>query len=298
MSEAISRGEIGSWATLSVGGNDVGFANVVADCVMLNTASCDKSLNETERMVRDPGLVARLVETYLRILEIAPVEDFKLIVTSYAKFFNSETEECDSHFFIRGRYLTRPFRRRLNRMIGDLNTLIQVAVAVVQMQLVFGGSRMGVFFEDWDELFEGHRFCEVGREGDTRGWERDAWFFTVAGDDLLEGGEGAEADGWSGCGIAPVGEDRVDFEDLAKGCGSAGWQERDSTNRLLCNWARTLKEENSSDKESKERAEGEFEELSKTVYPWYVKKAMHPKTIAHLVLGRSVYEKWISGEYA
>ena len=296
MSEAISRGEIGSWATLSVGGNDVGFANVVADCVMLNTASCDKSLNETEKMVRDPGLVARLVETYLRILEIAPVEDFRLVVTGYARFFNEITEECDEHFFIRGRYLTREFRGRLNAMIESLNMMIRVAVAVVQMQLVFSNSRKGIFLEDWDALFEGHRFCDIGEEGDSRGWERDAWFFTVAGDDILEDGRGVGAGGES----APMGEEKVDFERLARECGSEAWMDMEpiGTDRLLCNWARALEEEKLWDGRDKGRDDDDFQKLSKTVYPWYVKKAMHPKTIAHAELGRSIHEKWISGEYA
>ncbi|KAG4425337.1 hypothetical protein IFR04_001487 [Cadophora malorum] len=296
MSEAISRGEIGTWATLSVGGNDVGFANVVADCVMLNTASCESSLNATEAKVRDPNLVAQLVETYLSILEIAPVQDFTLIVTSYARFFNEVTEECDEHFFIRGRYLTREFRGRLNRMIEGLNTLIRVAVAIVQMQLVFGGSRMGVFFEDWDGGFEGHRFCEVGEEGDTRSWERDAWFFTVAGDDILEGGKMVKDEEVSG----PMGEGRVDFERLARECASEAWVEREliGTDRLLCTWARTLEQEKLRGEGDEGRDDGEFERWSKTVYPWYVKKAMHPKTIAHAELGRRIYEKWSSGEYA
>ncbi|PVH70511.1 hypothetical protein DL98DRAFT_132760 [Cadophora sp. DSE1049] len=294
MEEAIERGDIGTWGTLSVGGNDVGFANVVADCVMLNTAGCEASLNATEAMVRDPNLVAQLVETYLSVLEIAPVEDFKLIVTSYARFFNAETEECDTHFFIRGHYLTRPFRRRLNAMIESLNLLIQVAVAIVQMQLVFGGSGMSVFFEDWDAVFEGRRFCE---EAEGKHWERDAWFFTVAGDDILRDGSKAAVNDVK----PPPGQDGavVDFEKLARECAMEGWKEEDWTERLLCNWARTLEDERKARGTRGEGEDGgEFEELSKTVYPWYVKKAMHPKTIAHAELGRSLFEKWVSGEYA
>ena len=70
------------------------------------------------------------------------------------------------------------------------------------------------------------------------------------------------------------------------------------TDRLLCTWARTLEQEKLRGEGDEGRDDGEFERWSKTVYPWYVKKAMHPKTIAHAELGRRIYEKWSSGEYA
>ncbi|KAH7372119.1 SGNH hydrolase-type esterase domain-containing protein [Cadophora sp. MPI-SDFR-AT-0126] len=304
MSDAISSGgPLGTWATLSIGGNDVGFGDVVADCVMLDTAGCDASLNATERMVRDPGLLGRLVEVYLSILDAAPVKQFTLIVTSYARFFNAETEECDKHFFIRGRYLTRPFRRRLNAMIEDLNLLIQAAVAIVQMELIVSGSGKSVFYEDWDAGFEGRRFCDVGSgDGEKRHWERDAWFFTVAGDDILEGGESGDGGrlGFDDVGV-PFGEEKVDFEKLARECERERERERewDWSERFLCNWAKALHDEKRDGLkgEGKEGDNG-FQELSKTVYPWYVKKVMHPKTIAHAELGRRIYQRWMNGEYS
>ncbi|KAH7311065.1 SGNH hydrolase-type esterase domain-containing protein [Rhexocercosporidium sp. MPI-PUGE-AT-0058] len=336
MEEAIASGQLGKWATLSVGGNDVGFGDVVADCIMMNTAACEASLNRTEELLADPRLVRRLVRTYEAVIGVGSgtaarhggrkdededrmkgeEEEFTLIVPGYARFFNEVTEECDRRFFLRGRYLTREFRGRLNGMIEELNLVIRIAVAVAQMRLVFENRRGRVFFEDWDAVFEGRRFCEVGggEEGEVEGlwmgrggsWEKDAWFFTVLGGDDLGGGgpgggpgDGKLRDIEMGDVTPPPGEEVVDFEKLGKECdvgsfGNGGWDER-----LLRDWARALEAEGAEIKENGESRDrdGELGKLSKTVYPWYVKKAMHPKSIAHRELGKIIYRRWMDGEY-
>ncbi|KAK0105046.1 hypothetical protein ONS95_004586 [Cadophora gregata] len=329
LQDAISNGSLGTWATLSVGGNDVGFANIVTNCLMLNTfpSTCEASLNATESRIRDPELLARLVESYLKIVDVAGrglklsgVErGFTLIVVGYARFFNEDTEECDGkRFFVGGRYLSREFRGRLNGLIEELNRVIEIAVAIAQMSLVFGNSRSSVFLEQWDGVLEGRRFCEVGggerevdgvgdREGkgmgkgkkrDGKSWERDAWFFTVAGEDILDGGDTIAG----GDVLRPPGEEPVDFERLAAECNREGYEQRrtDGAERLLCNWAKTLhyQKRNHDGVTSEAGDGGRFEESSRTGYPWYVKKAMHPKTVAHAELGRRIYKKWMNGEYS
>ena len=143
----------GGWGTLSIGGNDVGFANIVANCIMFDRPSCDADMNFTETLISDPSLVGQFTTTYWKVLDTALQHDFRLIVTSYAQFFNAETAICDNRYIFYGRYLTREFRTRVNKMVADLNLLIQIAVSIVELQLVFGGSQKGIFFEDWDSLF-------------------------------------------------------------------------------------------------------------------------------------------------
>ncbi|KAL5325435.1 hypothetical protein ACEPPN_006560 [Leptodophora sp. 'Broadleaf-Isolate-01'] len=301
--ECEEKGEVPKWATVSIGGNDVGFGDIVAECVMWhsNTAACEDAMARAEERLGDPGLLEGLVRVYEAVIEVGVgdgegEQEFTLIVPGYARFFNEQTEECDGKFFLRGRYLTREFRARLNAMIERLNLVIRIAVAVTQMELVLGNRRGSVWFEDWDGAFEGRRFCEVG-EG--RHWEKDAWFFTVLGEDDLGGGDEVEG------GVdAPAGEEVVDFKKIGRECeigvfGKGAWDER-----LLCNWARVLEEERAGielgdgDGRMNGEGEGELEKLSKTVYPWYVKKAMHPKSIAHRKLGKIIYRKWMEGEYS
>lgn len=120
---------------------------------MFERPTCDTDLEFTEDLIRDPLLLSRFVETYLRVLDATHKPDFTLIVPGYAQFFNAVTEVCDTQYIFYGRYLTRKFRTRLNKMILDLNLVIQVAVAIVQMQFVFSNSGKRIYYEDWDSSF-------------------------------------------------------------------------------------------------------------------------------------------------
>lgn len=268
----------GGWGTISVGGNDVGFANIVADCVMFNRPACDADMNITETRIADPTLLSRLTTTYLAVLGTANNSDFRLIVPGYAQFFNAETEICDNRYIFYGRYLTKEFRARLNKMIADLNMVIQIAVAIVQMQLVFSDSRKAIFYEDWDVLFTGHRFCEEL----PLGWP-DAWFFTINGVDTLPNDTLVPPSEPPPAHVSEQ-ESTFDISSLARSCEDD--IETNVTARMLCNWAMSL---------------GEGREPSGNVstqfYPWWITKTMHPKSIAHYQLAKKMYERWMTGDY-
>jgi hypothetical protein len=262
------------WGTLSIGGNDVGFANIVANCIMFDRPSCDADMNFTENLISDPGLLGQFTTTYLKVLGTAHHHNFKLIVPSYAEFFNAETEHCDNKYIFYGRYLTQEFRTRINKMVSDLNLLIQIAVSIVQLQLVFGDSRKGIYFEDWNSLFEGHRFCEEP----PKGWV-DAWFFTINGEDILP--NKTTISSWKD---PPRGETPVNLTSLASSCDAEGLS--NLTAQLLCDWAHNLAEGREPN--------GDF---SSVVYPWWITKTLHPKSIAHWELAKTIHEKWVNGDY-
>jgi hypothetical protein len=262
------------WGTLSIGGNDVGFANIVANCIMFDRPSCDADMNYTETLIADPRLLGQFTTTYLQVLGTARRHDFRLIVPSYAEFFNAETEICENKYIFYGRYLTQAFRSRINKMVADLNILIQIAVSIVQLQLVFGGSGKGIYFEDWNSLFEGHRFCEEP----PKGWV-DAWFFTISGDDILP--NNTITSSWNN---PPEVETLVNLTSLASSCGAE--DRRNVTAQMLCNWAQHLAEGR--------EPSGNF---SSVAYPWWITKTLHPKSVAHWELARMIHEKWINGDY-
>jgi hypothetical protein len=262
------------WGTLSVGGNDVGFANIVANCIMFDRPSCDANMNLTESIISDPRLVREFTRTYLKVLGTARHPNFKLIVTNYAQYFNAETAICDNRYIFYGRYLTREFRARINKMVFDLNLLIQIAVSIVQLQLIFGGSQKEIYFEDWDALFTGHRFCEEA----PLGWV-DAWFFTINGDDILPNMTSATS--WS---ELPQQDAPVNLTSLASDCDPGG--PGDLTAQLLCTWAQNLADGREPDGD-----------LSTLVYPWWITKTMHPKSIAHRELAKVIFNKWLNGDY-
>ncbi|PMD40321.1 hypothetical protein L207DRAFT_511826 [Hyaloscypha variabilis F] len=262
------------WGTLSVGGNDVGFANIVANCIMFGRPSCDADLNFTENLISDARLIGEFTTTYLKILGTARQHDFRLIVTNYAQFFNAEIVVCDNWYIFYGRYLTREFRARINKMVADLNLVIQIAVSIVQLQLVFGSSQKGIYFEDWNSLFSGHRFCEEP----PLGWV-DAWFFTINGEDILP--NKTLISSWKD---PPEGELPVNLTLLASSCDAESTD--DLTAQMLCNWALNLEEGRELDGN-----------LSTVVYPWWITKTLHPKSVAHFELAKAIYEKWLNGDY-
>lgn len=210
--------------------------------------------------------VEKLAETYLAVLHAADSPKFKLIVPGYAQFFNAETVECDGQYLWFGRYLKQDFRARVNKMVANLNLIIQVAVAIVQMELVFSNSRKGIWYEDWDGIFEGNRFCEAK----PKGWV-DAWFFTIQGADTL-----------------PNGTTKIS----GNGPGPEHWE-----NFCSGGLKRSLEDQKMCDDKAFKRSLGEDGNLTIEAYPWWAQKTMHPKSVAHFEMGKKIYLKWIKGEY-
>lgn len=270
-----SKSGQGGWGTLSIGGNDVGFASIVSNCILFDRPSCDADMNNTEAHISNSSLLSQLNSTYLTILDSTAASDFTLIIPSYAQFFNANTTICNNQFFFYGRYLTEEFRARINAMIFALNLVIQSAVQEVQQQLVNINSRKRIFYEDWDHFFPGHRFCEPA----PKTWN-DAWFFTIYGSDILPNGTVV-----STTSSPPNNELLIDVNLLARSCTSEN--QANLTAQMLCDWALNL-------------AKGiePNEDVSTLVYPGWITKTMHPKSIAHWKLGKMIYHKWRFGKYA
>jgi hypothetical protein len=270
-----SKSGQGGWGTLSIGGNDVGFASIVSNCIMFDKPSCDADMNNTEDLISNSSLLSDLNSTYLTILDSAATSDFTLIVPGYAQLFNATTSICNNQYFFYGRYLTKEFRARINTMIVALNLIIQRAVQEAQRHLVNVNSRKRIFYEDWDHFFSGHRFCEPA----PKTWA-DAWFFTIYGSDILPNGTVVSTT--SG---APSNEFLVDVNLLARSCASEN--QTNLTAQMLCDWALNL-------------AKGiePNEDVSTLVYPGWITKTMHPKSIAHWKLGKMIYHNWRVGKYA
>lgn len=258
------------WGTLTIGGNDVGFGSIVANCIAFNGASCDRDLNFTEIAITDRKMITRLAKTYMAVLNAATAPNFTLIVPGYSQFFNANTKDCDAQYLFYGRYLTRELRARVNQMVVGFNLVIQIAIATVQLHLVFTNSLKTIYYEDWDSLFEGHRFCEEK----PKTWA-DSWFFTIEGPDTLPNDTVV---------VSAAEEARHAERKSMLSCNELDRQ--DYTRQVACNMAR--QEGFNTD------GSGRTEVFA---YPWWVMKIMHPKSIAHHALARKIYEKWTKGEY-
>lgn len=147
-------------------------------------------------------------------------------------------------------------------------------MSIVQLQLVFGNSGKKILYEDWNSIFEGHRFCEES----PKTWT-DAWFFTINGPDTLPN-ETIVSFGTDPPGL----ETLIDVTSLSPNCDKAS--PANLTAQMLCDWSLKL-------------AEGKepYQSISTVAYPWWITKTMHPKSIAHWKLATVIYEKWMNGEY-
>ncbi|KAJ8111527.1 hypothetical protein ONZ43_g5602 [Nemania bipapillata] len=97
-------------ATLTIGGNDIGFSQLVMSCVITpytwkfpstNRKDCVDAQTKAKNLMDDTGsdgLRAKLKNSYLKILQkgldARGQASLDLYVTGYAEFFNTETTDC------------------------------------------------------------------------------------------------------------------------------------------------------------------------------------------------------------
>ncbi|KAL6229273.1 SGNH hydrolase-type esterase domain-containing protein [Aspergillus navahoensis] len=194
--------------TLSIGGNDVFFSELVKACVFTMGMAVGRPLYSKEGYRTDcenveakaithmkdtgsSGLPARLSAVYKRIMSNA-ASDAHLYVTGYSGFFNHDTDACDSTTFYPFPvslipesvgdlvYLTKGLRRELNNLVDNLNTVIRDTIATVNSDL--GSER--IHFVDVQSSFDGHRWCEEGVVEPDSTSTGQSWFFLSGWDDV------------------------------------------------------------------------------------------------------------------
>ncbi|KFX87170.1 hypothetical protein V490_08483 [Pseudogymnoascus sp. VKM F-3557] len=209
-------GKISSWdnpadasiATLSIGGNDIGFGSLVEKCVVQAWGGKAEDLRKEcegfEQTARNymsdmtsSGLRFKLKEAYLSIIRKAEPSYLHLYVTSYVNFFNALTGDCDKStfyfwdgydFWSSGRvYLTRDLRVELNTLVDQLNYVI--AGAVADANNAYGNTQ--VHYVDVTPYFNnGHRWCENpnGEFHEPEKKRDDTYFFLSSwGDVAIDG---------------------------------------------------------------------------------------------------------------
>ncbi|KAK8855313.1 Lipase 1 [Apiospora arundinis] len=180
------------FALLTVGGNDLGFFEVMNACIFrfynFYSGTCETALAHAQARLDSPDFDQRLFVVITELLDKVRWEKkrpgFRITVTGYARFFDAETEACDDMslgVWWRGPKLERWLRRRVNHMVLAVNRKIERAVARINGQF----TRAKVLFVDYDAAFAGHRFCEAGvAEPDYA--RNETWFFLVGGPDNVD----------------------------------------------------------------------------------------------------------------
>lgn len=182
------------FALLSVGGNDLGFFDIMNGCIFrfysFYSGTCEEALKKSEAAIAGPSFEAALRLAITEILDRVHWEKkpwFTITITGYARFFNAETKPCDDRSFgiwWHGPKLERRLRQRMNNMVLAVNEKIKRSIENINSEY----ATPKAFFVDYDALFEGHRFCEKGV--DEPDYNRnETWFFLVGGRDNADDGD-------------------------------------------------------------------------------------------------------------
>jgi lysophospholipase L1-like esterase len=130
-------GDDTSLVTFSIGGNDMGFADILSDCV-LDGATCE-SKNEARFQQRLVEKQRELVDTYRRIREKAP--DARIIVVGYPRLFPADASDSFRNL------LWADDQRWMNDKADQLDEMLRRAARE---------SGADVEFVDPREVFAGH----------------------------------------------------------------------------------------------------------------------------------------------
>lgn len=165
--------------TITGGGNDVGFANVIRSCVVDGDwQNCHFHLDaETEWKITH-----EVADNLDRILALAKFkinpDHGRIYLTGYPKFWNADTTGCNSwNFAHKGRkkiYLDQELRRKSNALTDKLNEQIRLAAERAGPKIIF--VNMDEFFTKCSGLF-----CEKGADNQKQNAKSDTLLFFVDG---------------------------------------------------------------------------------------------------------------------
>lgn len=177
-------------ATISIGGNDIGFYNILSACVLWVggywAGDCDTEVAKAHEILANPELSANITSALKEIIDKNGNDAFKMFMTGYVTFFNEATPLCESTSFRiynphydtthteKGQpWLTTALRRQLNDVVVALNAMLSHITDSVND---YYANTFRVVFVDPNPGYAGHRWCEDGvYEPDND--RLDTWLF-------------------------------------------------------------------------------------------------------------------------
>ena len=177
-------------ATVSIGGNDIGFYNILTACVLwvggYFAGDCDTEIAKANEILASSDLSANITSALQAIIDRNGNDAFKIFMTGYVTFFNENTPLCESSSFRiysphydtthneKGQpWLTTALRKQLNDVVVTLNTLLSHAADSVN---AYHANMEKVVFVNPNLAYAGHRWCEEGvYEPDND--RLDTWLF-------------------------------------------------------------------------------------------------------------------------
>lgn len=147
------------------------------------SGNCDDTISSTMDHL-ESQLAGEVRKTVENALEGDKVPNFQLYLLGLARFWNAETDQCDrvswnywqdqSPLHSGGETMTKDRRRNMNGWIRKVNEILDAVISTFHQD---GENR--VQFVNYDDAFDGHRFCEEMYLEPQRNDEArpDAYFF-------------------------------------------------------------------------------------------------------------------------
>jgi len=152
--------------SLTIGGNDAGFASTMESCILDSTSTCESDVSSDETWA-NANLPGRLNTLFSDIHADAP--NAKIIALDYPDFYDTSVSICIG--------LSSGDHKAIDAGINDLDGLIQTAAA-----------NNNVTFADVRSAFSGHELC------DGSGWLNSVDIFSI--DDSYHPTATGQADGY------------------------------------------------------------------------------------------------------
>jgi lysophospholipase L1-like esterase len=152
--------------SITIGGNDVGFASVMEDCVLYGTDTCVSEVNAAENQARTQ-LPGKLDTTYNGIHSHAP--NARVVVLSYPRFYHVGVWYCIG--------LSDTSRAKINEGANVLDGVISAAAnrhgfrfadvrsAFANGHEICDGSASWLHNVDWDDIVQSYHPTAAGQSG-------------------------------------------------------------------------------------------------------------------------------------
>ena len=308
-------------ATLSIGGNDIGFYPILTACVLrvgqAFAGDCDTAISDAYGKINGRELFSDISSALHQMIDKSGRGDFKIYLTGYPAFFNTDTNSCDystfyywqpgHHAFHRignWAYLEKPLRLKLNKLVSDLNTMLSQIADAVNTQ--YPSKR--VTWVDPNPKYDGHRFCE--KDGGTEVTEPDSsrtdtWLFLSGWPDNSLPGTASAQDAINQEAKAIAAGNQTALPD-PNTCG----QSNDWADQILCDTAKAVSQSNAQttndnttagptwaaeviSTDQKALASGDFKAVEVGYWvPTRQAKTFHPKTLGQQAYKIAIMDVW------
>ena len=137
--------------TITAGGNDLGFFSIVTSCIYgIIPKNCEGALQVAEDLVtnRSSTFQQNIDSLYKTVQKRTEKTRHRIVVVPYVSFYNHDTQPSKD----RPCNLSQDRRRRMNKIVVDLNDLLQSTATENGLEFLPS--------DTVESRFNGHRLCE------------------------------------------------------------------------------------------------------------------------------------------